>query len=124
MVRTPGESWLNIMETHGHVQRRLYDSQFSLTQSPAEFERVHRAFLETYNTTAHGGLLKDGCATPIPVVVLGHAQGRLYTEDALAQKFSRALFPRTTNRYGWVPLHHSHCYVAEGGPQTPVLLWV
>ncbi len=56
IVSTQGESWLNIMETHFNVQRRLYDYQFSLTQSPAEFERVHRAFLETYNTTAHGGL--------------------------------------------------------------------
>ena len=124
IVSTQGESWLNIMETHCNVQRRLYDYQFSLTQSPAEFERVHRAFLETYNTTAHGGLLKDGFATPIPLVVLGHAKGRLYADDALAQKFSRALFPRTTNRYGCVTLHHSHFYVAEGVPQTQVLLWV
>ena len=112
------------METHFHGQRRLYDYQFSLTQSPREFEQVHQAFLETYNTTAHGGLVKDGFATPIPLVVLGQAKGRLYTEDALAQKFSRALFPRTTNRYGWVTLQHYHFHVAEGVPQTQVLLWV
>ena len=124
IVSTQGESWLNIMETHFNVQRRLYDYQFSLTQSPTEFEQVHRAFLETYNTTAHGGLVKDGFATPIPLVVLGHAKGRLYTEDALAQKFSRALFLRTTNRYGCVTLHHYHFYVAEGVSQTQVLLWV
>jgi transposase InsO family protein len=124
IVSTQGESWLNIMETHFHVQRRLYDYQFSLTQSPAEFEQVHQAFLETYNTTAHGALVKDGFATPIPLVVLGHAQGRLYSEDALAQKFSRALFPRTTNRYGCVTLHRYHFHVAEGLPHTQVLLWV
>jgi len=69
MVSTQGESWLHIMETHGNVQRRLYDYQCSLTQSPAEFEQVHRAFLETSHTTAHGGLVKDGLATPIPLVV-------------------------------------------------------
>ncbi|HSX77067.1 MAG TPA: DDE-type integrase/transposase/recombinase [Candidatus Saccharimonadia bacterium] len=124
MVSPQGESGLHIMETHCNGQRRLYDSQCSLTQSPAEFERVHRAFLETYHTTAHGGRLKDGLAPPIPLVVLGHAKGRLSAEDALAQKFSRALFPRTTNRYGCVPLHHSHCYGAEGVPQTQGLLWV
>jgi hypothetical protein len=106
------------------VQRRVYDYQFSLTQSPVEFEQVHQAFLETYNTTAHGGLVKDGFATPIPLVVLGQAKGRLYAEDALAQKFSRALFPRTTNRYGCVTLQNYHFYVAEGLPQTQVLLWV
>jgi transposase InsO family protein len=124
IVSTQGESWLNIMETHFNVQRRLYDYQFSLTQSPSEFEQVPQAFLKTYNTTAHAGLIKDGFATPIPLVVLGDAKGRRYSEDALAQKFSRALFPRTTNRYGCVTLHHYHFYVAEGLPQTHVLLWV
>ena len=38
--------------------------------------------------------------------------------------FARALFPRTTNRYGGVTLHCSHFSVAEGLPQTPVWLWV
>jgi transposase InsO family protein/transposase len=124
IVSTQGESWLNIMETHFNVQRRLYDYQFSLTQSPSEFEQLHQVFLKTYNTTAHAGLIKDGFATPIPLVVLGDAKGRLYTEEALAQKFSRALFPRTTNRHGCVTLHRYHFYVAEGVPQTQVLLWV
>ena len=124
MVSPQGESWLHIMETPCNGQRRVYASQCALTQSPAEFEQGHQAFLETYNTTAHGGLLKDGFATPIPLMVLGHAQGRLDAEAALAQKFSRALFPRTTHRHGGVTLQHDHCYVAEGVPQTQVVLWV
>ena len=82
------------------------------------------AFLQTYNTTAHAWLIKDGFATPIPLVVLGDAKGRRYSEDVLVQKCSHALFPRTTNRYGCVTLHHYHFYVAEGLPQTQVLLWV
>jgi transposase InsO family protein/transposase len=76
---TQGQSYLNWMETHFNVQRRLYDYQFSLTTTPAEFEQVHRAFMETYNTTAHQGLLKDQCHPPIPLQVLGQAKGRLYT---------------------------------------------
>ena len=60
----------------------------------------------------------------ITTVVLGQAKGRLYTAEALVQKFSRALFPRTTNRYGCVTLHLYHFPVAEGVPQTQVLLWV
>jgi len=124
IVSTQGESWLNIMETHFNVQRRLYDYQFSLTQSPAEFDQVHRAFLETYNTTAHGGLVKEGFAPPIPRMVLGQAKGRLYTAEVLAQKFAHVCFPRLTNRYGCVTLHRYHFPVAEGFLQTPVLLWV
>jgi Integrase core domain/Homeodomain-like domain len=36
MVSTHGESSKNLMETHFNVQRRLFDSQSSLTQTPAE----------------------------------------------------------------------------------------
>jgi hypothetical protein len=80
--------------------------------------------MHVYNTTAHQGLVHAGFQPPIPLQVLGMAQGRLYASDELVRKFSQALFPRTTNRYGCVTLHRSHFYVAAGVPQTPVLLWV
>ena len=104
IVSTQGESYKNLMETHFNIQRRLFDYQFSLTQTPAEFEQVHQLFMQTYNTTAHQGLLKDQLVPPIPLQVLGAAKGRFYTPDELAWKFSRALFPRTTNKYGCVTL--------------------
>jgi len=56
--------------------------------------------------------------------VLGEAKGRLYTPQELERKFARALFPRTTNRYGCVTLHSYHFYVDQGLPQKQVLLWV
>jgi transposase len=124
MESTKGESYLNWMETHFNVQRRLYDYQFSLSTTPLEFEQAHQAFMELYNTTAHQGLLKDQHDPPIPLVVLGEAKGRRYTPEELTQKFSRALFPRTTNPYGCVTLHSYHFYVEHGVPQTQVLLWV
>jgi hypothetical protein len=107
-----------------NIQRRLFDYQFSLTQTPAELEQVHQRFIQTYNTTAHEGLVKEGFAPPIPMQVLAEAKGRLYSPDELARKFSRALFPRTTNRYGCVTLHSYHFYIEEGVPHTQVLLWV
>jgi hypothetical protein len=61
----------------------LYDYQFSLARTPAELEQRHQAFIRTYNTTAHQGLLKDRRLPPIPVEVLGTAKGRLYTPEAL-----------------------------------------
>lgn len=121
---TKGESYLNWMETHFNVQRRLYDYQLSLSTTPMEFEQAHQAFMELYNTTAHQGLLKDRFAPPIPLQVLGEAKGRLYTADELTRKFSQALFPRTTNQYGCVTLHSYHFYVEHGVPRTQVLLWV
>jgi transposase InsO family protein len=121
---TQGESYQNLMETHFNIQRRLYDYQFSLARTPAELEERHQAFIQTYNTTAHRGLLRDRRLPPIPVEVLGTAKGRQYTAEELARHFAHAVFPRTTNRYGCVTLHHSHFYVEQGLPTTPVLLWL
>jgi hypothetical protein len=87
-------------------------------------ERRHQAFIQTYNTTAHQGLLNDQQLPPIPVEVLGEAKGRLYAQDELARHFSHALFPRMSNRYGCVTLHSYHFYIEEGLPHTQVLLWV
>jgi hypothetical protein len=124
IVSTQGESYKNWMETHFNIQRRLYDYQFSLACTPAELEQRHQTFIQTYNTTAHHGLLRDKRLPPIPVEVLGTAKGRTYASDALAQQFSRGLFPRTTNPYGCVTLHSYHFYVEQGVPRTQVLLWV
>ena len=124
IVSTQGQSCLNWIETHFNIQRRLYDYQLSLATSPSDLEQRHQAFMQLYNTTAHQGLLADKRLPPIPVEVLGTAQGRPYAPEALAEKFAHALFPRTTNRYGGVTLHSYHFYVESGVPQTQVLLWV
>ena len=95
-----------------------------MSRTPLEFEQAHQDFLHLYNTTAHQGLLEEQFESPIPLDVLGESKGRLYTPAELDRKFSRALFPRTTNRYGCVTLHSYHFYVEEGLPKTRVLLWV
>ncbi len=119
-----GQSYMNLLETHFNIQRRLYDYQLSLSHTPAELAPTHRAFLTTYNTTAHQGLLKAGFTPPIPLEVLGDAKGQTRPQDELNRKFSRALFPRTTNRSGCVTLHRYHFYVEQGLPKTQILLWV
>jgi hypothetical protein len=106
------------------LHRRVYDYQSSLARTPAELEQRHRAFIQTYNTTVHQGLLSNQRLPPMPLEVLGEAKGQMYGQDELARHFSQALFPRTTNRHGCVPLHSYHFYVEEGLPQTQVLLWV
>jgi transposase InsO family protein len=124
IVSTQGQSYLNWIETHFDIQRRLYDYQFSLARTPSALEQRHQEFIQLYNTTAHQGLLADQRLPPIPVEILGAAQGRRYPQEVLAEKFAHALFPRTTNRYGCVTLHSYHFYVESGVPQTQVLLWV
>jgi len=124
IISTQGESYQNLMETHFNIQRRLYDYQFSLAHTPVALEQVHQAFIRTYNTTAHQGLIKDQRRPPIPVDVLGEAKGRVYPDDELARACSQGLFPRTTNRHGCVTLHSYHFYLEAGLAHTHVLLWV
>jgi transposase InsO family protein len=121
MTSSAGESWKNLIETHFNIQRRLYDDQFSLAQTPREFERRHEAFIQTSNTTAHCGLLNEAWWPPIPLRVLGEAKGHLYTAAELHHKFIYSLFPRTTNKHGSVALHHDHFHVGEGLSRQPVL---
>ena len=116
--------YLNAIRFRPNIQRRLYDYQFSLARTPTALDQAHRTFIQTYNTTAHQGLLKDRRLPPIPLEVLGTARGRIYTSDELTRHFAQAVFVRTTNRYGCVTLHRSHFYVEAGLPQTPVWLWV
>jgi transposase InsO family protein len=124
IISTQGQSYMNLMETHFNIQRRLYDYQLALTRTPCEFAEAHQRFLALYNTTAHQGLLKERFVSPIPLHVLGDSKGRLVPPQELTRKFAQALFVRTTNRYGCVTLHRSHFYVDQGLAQTPVFLWV
>jgi len=124
IVSTQGQSYMNLMETHFNIQRRLYDYQLALTRTPHEFDQAHQRFLALYNSTAHQGLLKEHFASPIPLHVLGESKGRLMPPQELARQFAHALFVRTANQYGCVTLHRAHFYVDEGLAQTPLLLWV
>lgn len=124
IVSPQGESYLPWMETHVNIQRRLYDYQFSLARTPGAVEQRPQACIQTYNPTAHQGRLKDQRLPPIPVEVLGTAQGRTSAPDGRAEKFAHTFFPRPTNRYGCVTLHRYHVYVEEGVPKTQIFLWI
>ena len=124
ITSTKGESYQNWIETHFNIQRRLYDYKFSQAQTPTAFEQLHEEFIQTYNTTAHQGLMVERFEPPIPLEVLGSRQGTMYTTEELNRKFYHYLFPRTTNAYGCVTLHSYHFYIEEGLPRKRVLLWV
>jgi hypothetical protein len=82
-----------LLETHFNIQRRLYDYQFALTTSPAELEQVHQEFIQTYNTTAHQGLLEEGVDPPIPLEVLAEAKGASTVRTGWLRSFRVRFFP-------------------------------
>jgi hypothetical protein len=70
MVSPHGERSMHWMATPCNMQRRLSDSQFSLRHTPAELAQVHQVCIQTYNTTAHQGLLT--CQLDTFFVLEGH----------------------------------------------------
>src|SRR4029450_6275670 len=118
------ESYLNWIETHFNIQRRLYDYQLALARTPSDLEQRHQAFIQLYNTTAHQGLLSAQRLPPSPLEILGAAQGRRYPQEVLAEKFGDGVFPGTTNRHGCVTLPSDHFYIEAGIPKNQVLLGV
>src|SRR4030095_12631680 len=88
IVSTQGQSYLNWIEPHFDIQRRLYDYQFSLARTPSDLEQRHQECIQIYNTTAHQGLLANQRLPPIPVKILGEAQGRRYPQEVLIEKFA------------------------------------
>src|SRR5215471_13942838 len=51
LVSTHGDSSKNLLETHFHMQRRLYDYQCAHTTTPPELEQMPQRFMTTYHTT-------------------------------------------------------------------------
>ena len=47
----------------------------------------------------------------------------MYTPDELTRKFSRALFPRTTNQHGCVTLHSYHFYIELRHEVARLIVW-
>jgi hypothetical protein len=123
IVSTEGQSYMNLMETHFNIQRRVYDYQLALTRTPPSLKKpINTSSIST--TPPPIRVCSKHSLLPHPLHVLGEVKGRLYTPQELERKFAHALFPRTTNRYGCVTLHHYHFYVDQGLPQQQVLLWV
>ena len=123
LVRPAGQSAMPLRETHGHRQRRLSDAPWVLPRTPHACAEAHQQCLALSNPTAPQGRRKEGVGAPIPLHVLGERTGCLGPPQALACTCAQPLCVRTTKREGCGTLHHAHCSVDDGVPQTPSLRW-
>ena len=112
-----------LMETHFNIQRRLFDYQFSLTQTPARWNKSISALSRPITPP----LMRAYCRrafVPDSAPCLGRSQRETVQPGRTRSQVFAGRVPRTTNRYGCVTLHSYHFYIEEGIPQTQVLLWV
>jgi transposase InsO family protein len=116
--------WQNLIEAQFKVQLRLADFQFEQAGTLEEIQRLHAAFIETFNTTRHGAHQKRDDHRRTPVDVLGWVRGRPVDPEHLRHLFGRVQFLRTVNPYGFVSIQRFYIYAEQGLARQRVAVWI
>jgi transposase InsO family protein len=116
--------WQNLLEAQCKVQLRLADFQFEQAGTVAEIQRLHAAFIETFNTTRHGAQQNRADGRRTPVEVLGWVRGRSVDAEHLRALFGRVQFLRTVNPYGFVSIQRFYIYAEQGLSRQRVAVWL
>jgi transposase InsO family protein len=106
--------WQNLIEPQFKIQLRLADYKFEQAQTIEEIERLHAAFIETFNRTRHWAHREREDGRRTPTEVLGWLRGRSVDPDDLRQLFGRVQFERTVNRFGFVSVQRFYIYAEDG----------
>lgn len=89
-----------------------------------EIQRLHAAFIETFNTTRHGAHQDRTDNRWTPVDVLGWVRGRAVAPERLRPLFGRGQFLRTVNPYGFVSIQRFYIYAEQGLSRQRVAVWI
>ena len=116
--------WQNLIEAQFKVQLRLADFQFEQAGTVEEVQRLHAAFIETFNTTRHGAHQDRADGRWTPVAVLGWVRGRGVDAERLRHLFGRVQFLRTVNPYGFVSIQRFYIYAEQGLSRQRVAVWI
>src|SRR6516165_4362016 len=91
-----------------------YTLKFEQAGTLEEIQRLHAAFIETFNTTRHGAHQERDDNRRTPVDVLGWVRGRAIDPEHLRCLFGRGQFLRTVNPYGFVSIQRFYIYAEQG----------
>ena len=116
--------WQNLIEAQFKVQLRLADFKFEQADTVAEIQRLHAAFIETFNTTRHGAHQERADSRWTPVDVLGWVRGRAVDPERLRHLFGRVQFLRTVNPYGFLSIQRFYIYAEQGLSRQRVSVWI
>ena len=104
------------------MQLRLADFKFEQAGTVEAVQRLHAAFIETFNTTRHGAHQDraDGLDTGGGV---GWVRGRVVDAERLRNLFGRVQFLRTVNPYGFVSIQR-FIYAEQDCCRQRVAVWI
>ena len=98
--------------------------KFEQAGTVEEIQRLHAAFIETFNTTRHGAHQERADRRWTPVDVLGWVRGRAVAPERLRHLFGRVQFLRTVNPYGFVSIQRFYIYAEQGLSRQRVAVWI
>ena len=124
MQYSTADARLNLIEAQFKVQLRLADFKFEQASTVDEIQRLHAAFIETFNTTRHGAHQDRADHRWTPVDVLGWVRGRAVDAERLRRLFGRVQFLRTVNPYGFVSIQRFYIYAEQGLSRQRVAVWI
>jgi transposase InsO family protein len=116
--------WQNLIEAQFKVQLRLADFKFEQAGTVEEIQRLHAAFIETFNTTRHGAHQDRADSRRTPVDVSGWVRGRAVDPERLRRLFGRVQFLRTVNPYGFISIQRFYIYAEPGLSRQRVAIWI
>src|SRR5262249_6876413 len=116
--------WQNLIEAQFKVQLRLADFKFEQASTVEEIQRLHAAFIETFNCTRHRAHQMPPDDRQTPVAVLGWVLGQAVDAERLQRLFGRVQFLRTVNPYGFVSIQRFYIYAEQGLSRQRVAIWI
>jgi putative transposase len=117
------QAWQNLIESQFNVQRRLADAKFKQTETFAEIQDQHAAFIQLFNTTRHWKHRDRTDERLTPIAVLAGRLGRAVERQQLQQVFRHLQFSRVVNRHGYISIQRFYIYAQHGLTRRRVAVW-
>jgi transposase InsO family protein len=119
----PEQPWMNYIEAHFGIMRRLPDYHFAQAESWEELLEIHAKFVRDYNYQVHWAHRKRQDGRHSPQDVLAWVQGTVYPEEVLHRVVYATRFTRHIDTYGYVRFRNWRFYGERGLAGTPVAVW-
>src|SRR5713226_8331215 len=120
----PKQAWQNYIETMFNIVRRMADFHFHQATSWEEIQRLHRKWVQDYNSQRHWAheSRDDGCHSPAQVI--GWHKGTMIPEETLNRILFATRYTRHLDRNGYIRFQDWRLYGERGLAHQQVNVWV
>jgi len=121
----PRQSWMNLVETHFNIMRRMSQVEFEQVTSWEGAKVVHERFVTNFNAQPHWAHRHRQDQHHSPAEVLGWTPvQRWRSPEDLHRIFYASRFLRRLDRWGYVHFRLWKLYGEEALMRRPAVIWV